>query len=59
VQALCWRLLRQNDQDVWYNWATNHSQMSPPDEVPEDMLQEVREGGCGLLQGIKPILVLP
>ncbi|GFH13727.1 uncharacterized protein HaLaN_09667 [Haematococcus lacustris] len=47
--ALSWRLLRQADQDVWYNWATNTSQSIIPDELPADMLEEVGVVGCSPL----------
>ena len=39
---LCWRKVRANGQDVWYNWAINISQIEQPDEMPQYLIDEVR-----------------
>lgn len=39
-KALSWRLIRQNNQDLWYNWQVNITQVNKPDELPEDMARQ-------------------
>ncbi len=41
VQALAWRLLNHEGQEVWYNWRANISQVGPPDELSDELKKEV------------------
>ena len=41
-------MIRQNGQELWYNWRINFTQTTKPDELPEDMVKQVR---YGLLEG--------
>ena len=39
--ALSWRKVRNDGQDVWYNYAVNISQYDVPDEMPAYLIEEV------------------
>ena len=39
--ALCWRKVRAEGQEVWYNWAINITQHEQPDEMPQYLIDEV------------------
>lgn len=41
--ALCWRKVRAQGQEVWYNWVINTTQQDQPDEMPQYLIDEV---GC-------------
>ena len=47
LQALSWRKVRKDGEEVWFNWVINASQHEQPDEMPQYLLDEVWTGRVG------------